>query len=848
MLKVFLLLAFLFLNLELVFNLSLPRLSSEAEWRGLLGLRSSLGITAKDWRKKVNPCFNWTGIECKNGHVIRINLSGLRRTREGKLNPRFSIDSLQNFRLLSSFNSSGFSLPGSIPEWLGQRLSNLEVLDLSSSSIHGSIPSSFGSLSKLSSLNLSGNSITGTIPPALGKLISLSDLDLSENLLTGQIPSEISSLGNLTNLDLSLNFLSSGIPVEFGSLSHLKILSLSNNSLSGSVPAQLGNLSKLAKLDLGYNSLEGSLLDSFFQRMIRLEYLDLSRNNFNGRLPDALWSMSRLTFLDVSGNKLTGAFPNLISSFNVTSAIFNFSNNMFYGKLIIGSVNVFDVSNNYLEGSVPSDVRSNIIISDNCFSNVQNQRNSNSCLEFYTERGLYFGDDSAPEPPLTQPPKTSKKLTFIMIGAFGGIGFIVVLTTGFLLLVKTCNIGSRNVSPVLGGGIEPPPKDSVDFSTLEESFTYEQMLLATSNFSNSNLIRRGHSGDLFRGTLEDGCPVVVKRVDLRVLRKELFMLELDLLNKVTHPRLVPLVGHCLEDENEKILVYKYMPNGDLSNSLYRGEEDMQSLDWITRLKIAIGVAEALSYLHHECNPPVVHRDIQASSILLDDKYEVRLGSLSEICYLEANNHQNMIARLLRTPQTSGKRHSGSSSTCAYDVHCFGKVLLELVTGKLGISRLNDTDTKQWLESNIPFISINEKELLNKIVDQSLHINDDLLEEVWAVAIVAKSCLNPKASRRPSMRHVLRALENPFKVVRGENSSSSSSWSWTTAAFFGSWHRSSSDGSNMSSHTNKEIIGGCKRVGSRGSGVNEYSSSSHKRISSDVFPEPVEIQDEERRDD
>ncbi|KAI3464956.1 hypothetical protein Pfo_021619 [Paulownia fortunei] len=891
-LKIFLLCTFLFLNS--VVAQPVPRLSSQTEWRALLDLRSSLGITAKDWHKKANPCLNWTGIECKNGHVTGINLSGLRRTRKGKLNPRFAIDSLPNFPLLSTFNSSGFSLPGSIPEWLGQRLSNLEVLDLRSSSIYGSIPQSIGSLSRLSSLYLSNNSITGNMPTALEKLFSLSVLDLSQNLLTGQIPSEISALGNLSKLDLSSNFLSGGIPLDFGSLLSLKLLNLSNNSLSAFIPAQLGNLSQLIELDLGFNSLfgslpkglgglrslrkmlignnelEGSLLDGLFQKLTRLEYLVLSRNYFVGILPDALWSTSHLKYLDVSGNNLTGVLPNLIASFNVTGAVFNFSNNLFYGNLNsgIGKLHIIDVSSNYFEGSAPNDTGISIILSHNCFSSVPGQRSLEACRKFYSDRGMFFGNDSGREPlepPLVQPPRSRKRrLAYVMVGVFGGLGFIIILT-GILLLLKACNIGSTNhqrrnpnVSPALEGGIEPPPKVFIDLSSLGESFTYEQMLLATCNFSTENLIKQGHSGDLFRGTLEGGHAVVVKRVDLRSIRKESFMFELDLFGKVMHPRLVPLVGHCLEDEHEKFLVYKYMPNGDLSNALYRltnSEEDLQSLDWITRLKIAIGAAEALAYLHHECTPPVVHRDIQASSILLDDKYEVRLGSFSEVCAPGANNNQNMIARLLRTPQTSGRRPSGSSSiTCAYDVYCFGKVLLELVTGRLGIRRLDDADAKQWLDSNLPFISMYEKELVIKIVDQSLIIDEDLLEEVWAVAIVAKSCLNPKASRRPSMRHVLKALENPFKVVREENFSSgrlrtaSSRQSWT-AAFFGSWHHSSSESSNISGQTNREIIGGLRqseRVGSRGSGANDYSSS-HKRSSSDVFPEPVEMQDVERHD-
>ncbi|KAK4429260.1 putative LRR receptor-like serine/threonine-protein kinase [Sesamum alatum] len=885
------LLFFMFLVLNSVVAQPVPRLSSETEWRALLELRSSLGIRAKDWHKKANPCLNWTGIECKDGHVTGITLSGVRRTRDGKLNPRFSIDSLPNFPLLSTFNSSGFELAGQIPEWLGQRLSNLQVLDLRSSSIYGSIPSSLGGLSRLSSLFLSNNSITGNMPTALGKLFSISVLDLSQNSLTGQIPGEFSALGNLSRLDLSSNYLSGGIPVDFGSLSILKQLNLSYNSLSDFIPTQLGNLSQLIELDLGFNSffgslpkelgglrslrkmnvgnnqLEGSLLDGLFQELAQLEYLVLCENSFIGTLPDAIWSMSHLKHLDVSGNNLTGVFPKLIASVNITGAVFNFSNNLFYGNLSsgIGKVRVVDVSSNYFEGSAPNDTGIKIILTNNCFLSVSGQRNSEACLKFYSERGLLFGNDTGLEPlepRLVQPSKSRKRLVYVMVGVFGGLGFIVVLITGVSLLLKACNGGSTNhqrensnVRPV-AGGIEPSNKVLIDLSNIGESFTYEQMLVATCNFSTENLIKQGHSGDLFCGTLEGGYSVVVKRVDLRSTGGESIMSELDLFGRVSHPRLVPLVGHCLEDEHEKFLVYKYMPNGDLSNAMYRltnVEEDLQSLDWITRLKIAIGAAEALSYLHHECTPPVVHRDIEASSILLDDKYEVRLGSFGEVCAPGA--HQSMIARFLRTPQTSGKRPSGSSSvTCAYDVYCFGKVLLELVTGRLGISRLNDADAKLWLESNLPHISIHEKEQVIKIVDQSLIIDEDLLEEVWAIAIVAKSCLNPKASRRPSMRHVLKALENPFKVVREENFNSGrlrmgSSRRYWTAAFFGSWHHSSSDSSNMSAQTNREIIGGLRqseRVGSRGSGVNDYSSS-HKRSSSDVFPEPVEMPDVERQD-
>ncbi|KAJ0967745.1 hypothetical protein J5N97_024662 [Dioscorea zingiberensis] len=134
---------------------------------------------------------------------------------------------------------------------------------------------------------------------------------------------------------------------------------------------------------------------------------------------------------------------------------------------------------------------------------------------------------------------------------------------------------------------------------------------------------------------------------------------------------------------------------------------------------------------------ITFTDIQASSILLDDKFEVRLGSLSEVSPQEGDGHQKVITRLLRLSQASEASTSGSPpTTCAYDVYCLGKVLLELVTGKLGISASNNVMTSEWLDQTLPYINIYEKELVTKIVDPSLIVDEDLLEEVWAMAIVA----------------------------------------------------------------------------------------------------------------
>ncbi|KAJ6671369.1 RECEPTOR-LIKE PROTEIN 55 [Salix viminalis] len=868
----FLLLVFLFF--ESTFEQQQQeRLASPIERAALLGLRSSLGLRSRDWPIKVDPCSVWNGIKCENGSVSEINISGFKRTRIGSQNPQFRVDSLVNLTRLKSFNASGFYLPGSIPGWFGQRLVSLQALDLSSCLISNAIPGSLGNLTGLTGLYLHGNNFTGMIPSSLGQLVGLSVLDLSSNMLTGSIPVSFGSLQNLTTLDLSMNFLFGSVPPGIGMLSKLQYLNLSSNDLTSSIPAQLGDLSNLVDLDLSFNSLSGSLPAELrglrnLQRMLigvnlfggslpvnlfpvpsQLQTVVLKSNGFSGAVPDVLWSMPRLRLLDISGQQ-----------FHWFSFV--------------------DLSGNYFKGRVPDYVSDNASLVSNCLRNFSNQRSLLDCTSFYTEKGLIldgFGLPNSTQPPAREDSgKSNRKGNATQRG-----------------------VGVDPATPVPSGSSLPPPGVSFDFSSLGDIYTYQQLLLATSDFSDVNLIKHGHSGDLYKGISESGIPVVIKKIDLQSHRKEAYLLELDFFSKVSNPRLVPLVGHCLEKENEKFLIYKHMPNGDLSTSLYRktnSEDGLKSLDWITRLKIAIGAAEGLSYLHHECTPPIVHRDVQASSILLDDKFEVRLGSLSEVCTQEGDTQHSRITRLLRLPQTldlvsfsvllgsfsicrlgdnrkgrwskvlqnccsysnAPKLVDGSlTTTCTYDVYCFGKVLLELVTGKLGISASSDAQLKVFSEQILPYISIYDKGLVMKIVDPSLIIDEDLLEEVWAMAIVARSCLNPKPSRRPLMRYILMALENPLKVVREENYGSArlratSSRSWN-ASLFGSWRHSSSDAAVVPAATSARPGGSSlKKSGtfnSQGSGQNNGGdhSSSHRWHSREIFPEPSDEQDVEKQD-
>ncbi|XP_071689010.1 probable LRR receptor-like serine/threonine-protein kinase At2g16250 [Rutidosis leptorrhynchoides] len=776
-------------------------LNSRVERAALFQLRSTLGVRTKQWPIKTDPCLTWTGIVCsENGTVTEINISGFKRTNTGSQTPRFSVDSLANFTQLVSFNASGFLLPGSIPDWLGIQVKTLKFLDLRFCEITGGVPYSIGNLTNLSELYLSGNNLMGSIPSSLGMLSRLMVLDLSINSLTGSIPSSFGNLLNLHYLNLSRNSFSSFVPSQLGSLASLVVIDLSFNAFSGRLPKSLGNLRNLS-------------------------IMMINDNNFTGELPYALWSLPGLRFFDASYNSFLGSLPNISLNANVTRATFNLSHNMFYGVLtnVVRSFSFVDLSYNYFQGKLPDCTRDVAILDRNCFRSCSNQRKLKECALFYSRKGLLFDNFGL----TTLRDRKSKHIMIILVVAvFGSLGFTILLATLVILLI-VCSRKKRRTSQT-GTGVEPA-------EGYGEMFAYEKIVAATGGFNESNFIRNGHSGDIFMGVLGLGTCIIVKRFDLQS-GKNTYTVESDIFSKISHHRFVPLLGHCLEKEKGEFLIYKYMPNGDLSSSLYKnnGSDDdiLKSLDWITRLKIAVGAAEGLSYLHHECSPPIVHRDVQASSILLDNKYEVQLGSLSDACTPEGDRNSKRITRLLRLSQTSDQSVSGiATATCAYDVYCFGKVLLELVTGIIGISASNDSTTKDLLEGILSSISTYDKELVTDIMDPTLVVDEDLLEEVWAMAIIAKSCLHPKPSKRPLMRFVLKALENPLKVVREKTTNS-------TELRASSSNKCSCGGASWR-HSLPRQVGGSQLQDS----VDRCLSTI--KHSKDVFREPLVVQDEER---
>lgn len=808
-------------------------LKSRSEFDALYSLRGSLGIQARDWPRRNDPCAKWKGVHCEDGRVIGLTLTGLHRTKRGNASASFAVDGLRRLTRLSSFISTDFSLPGAIPDWFGTSGLNdsLTVIDICRASINGSLPDSLGYLKRLKILKLSSNQLNGVIPENLGHLKELRVIDMSLNRLTGSIPMSMGKLSKLHDLDLSSNFLNGLIPPKLMNLPNLKSLVLSKNNLNGSIPGMIGDSSLLITLDLSHNNLSGpfpvelnstqslkflnlgsnflsgALLGDIFINLPNLTSLVLSHNNFSDAIPKSFWALSNMQLIDVSYNNFTGILPkSFAKNPNASVLEIDLSHNFYYDHLPVGTEKLIknlrhlDISHNYFDGDMKFRKGDNATVLQNCFTgeDVIDQRSKRECRMFYDSIGVEYDEPEipSPTPSPTPSPSPGKKNNWPWYYSLA-ISLVALSLVVLLGLVIWCSRRHEAVSAeneTHGRGF--PQISSASFPSSVDSITYDKIQKATLNFNANLFMKKGHSGELYHGNLENGTPIVVKKIDHHVAEKELYLVELDVFTRVLHTRLAPYLGHCLNNESEKYIIYKYLPNLDLATAFYikstQDEDEIKSLDWITRQKIAIGVAEALVYLHHECVPPIVHRDVQASSILLDDKFEVRLGSLSEACTQEIDGQSNVITRLFRPSQPSGTSSSGSKIvTPAYDIYCFGKVLLELVTGRLGISACDETSLNEKFAEIMPYINLSEKDQITNIIDPTLIVAEDLIEEVLAMAIVAKSCLNPKASRRPPIKAVLKVLQNPLKVTREESISGSSrimissQGSWNMS-LFGSW--------------------------------------------------------------
>jgi hypothetical protein len=439
---------------------------------------------------------------------------------------------------------------------------------------------------------MSGNNFTGSLPEELGQLSKLIILSVANNALTGNIPLGLGKCLLLEYLDLSNNQFTGGLPTNFGNFLRLESLLASNNQLSGSIPDTLSSCIHLLYLQLGANRFSGSIPPSI-GTIHSLQYgLNLSHNALTGNIPPELGNLLMLQLLDLSFNSLIGDIPSTL------------------GNLV--SIQIFNVSYNQLSGPVPN-------------SSIFQRLNASS---FVGNAGLCGGNLPNQCPPASKPlaaplPPDSWQDSNVGIGVIVGIIAAVIAGAVLIILAGACWFYQRARAPVE----QNPLQDNSDicFPQTGLTLTLSDIIEATDNFSDSAEIGRGACGKVYKAQISSELVLAVKKLSAAQkdspVDHDSFTAEIMTLGQIRHRNIVKLLGFC-SHQDFNLLLYEYMAKGSLGELL--GSETC-SLDWDLRYKVALGAAEGLAYLHHDCKPRIIHRDIKSNNILLDAQFETHVG-------------------------------------------------------------------------------------------------------------------------------------------------------------------------------------------------------------------------------
>ncbi|XP_008802319.2 cold-responsive protein kinase 1-like [Phoenix dactylifera] len=302
----------------------------------------------------------------------------------------------------------------------------------------------------------------------------------------------------------------------------------------------------------------------------------------------------------------------------------------------------------------------------------------------------------------------------------------------------------------------------LSFDKKVRCFSYIELKSATDNFHPSNKIGRGGFGTVYKGILRNGEAVAIKLLSAESRQgvKE-FLTEIDTITNVRHPNLVELIGCCVEGIN-RILVYEYVENNSLDHALLGPNSDTAKLNWSTRSAICLGTARGLAYLHEELEPHIVHRDIKASNILLDQDFAPKIGDFG-LAKLFPDNVTHISTRVAGTTGYLAPEYAMHGQlTKKADVYSFGVLVLEIISGSSSSKTIWSDMGKYILEWAW---HLYEQGRLKELVDSSLKEYPE--DQVVRYIKVALFCTQAASGRRPSMSQVVEMLSKPTRLNEKE---------------------------------------------------------------------------------
>ncbi|KAJ7962180.1 putative Receptor protein kinase [Quillaja saponaria] len=555
-------------------------------------------------------------------------------------------------------------------------------------------------LKKLVTLDLSFNNFNGSIPWTLGQIAGLTHLYLHSNFISGQMPS---SLGNLTKsqnwkferkgletLDLSRNKIRSIIPQELSQLTQLEILDLSSNQLFGLIPPEIEKLNNLYSVNLSCNLITGEIPVG----LGFLRNLDLSYNNLSGNIPE---DVGNVYHLNLSYNSLSGHIPEFFLTRNSLGGVSR-------DELYCAVVSSIFIGNKELNHEI-------LIFSSNCTS----------------------------IPAATSVGSSSTKFNRVKI-ILSVIGLLAILFLAILIIFRY--LVKKNTKYV-----ETTRKDGDLFSiwNYDGKMAFEDIIEATEDFDIRYCIGTGAYGSVYRAQLPSGKIVALKKLhrleSQDPAHDRSFRNEVKILTEIRHRNIVKLHGFCLH-KRCMFLVYEYMERGSLFCVL-RTDVEAKELNWTKRVNIVKSIAHALSYMHHDCTPTIVHRDVSSNNILMNSELEAFVSDFGTARLLDPNSsNQTLLVGTYGYIAPELAYTMVVTEKC--DVYSFGVVALETMMGKhpgelissLSTSSVQNIMLKDVLDARLP-----------------LPCYQRIGKDVVLVVALALACIHSNPNSRASMQQV-----------------------------------------------------------------------------------------------
>ncbi|KAM4100938.1 hypothetical protein ACJW30_05G106400 [Castanea mollissima] len=503
-------------------------------------------------------------------------------------------------------------------------------------------------------------------------------------------------------------------------------LEMASVGLSGTLSPSIANLSHLRTMLLQNNRLSGPI-PAEIGKLSELQMLDLSQNQFVGEIPSSLGFLTRLNYLRLSKNNLSGQIPKLVAN--------------------LSGLSFLDLSYNNFSGPTPKILAQGYSITGNNF------------LCTSTSAQICMGA-SKPINDTRSTQKVSGHHQWVLSVA---IGISCTFVVSVMLLV--CWVHWYRSRLLSSSYVQQDYE--FDIGHLKR-FSFRELQNATGNFSPKNILGQGGYGVVYKGCLPNRTVVAVKRLkDPSYTGEVQFQTEVEMIGLALHRNLLRLYGFCMTSD-ERLLVYPYMPNGSVADRLRETCREKPSLDWNRRMRVAIGAARGLLYLHDQCNPKIIHRDVKAANILLDESFEAVVGDFGLAKLLDRRESHVTTAVRGTVGHIAPEYLSTGQSSEKTDVFGFGILLLELITGQKALDAGNGQVQKgmilEWVRT------LFEEKKLEVLVDRDLRGCFDAFQLEKTVE-VALQCTQSHPNLRPKMYEVLKVLEGLVESGQAEDSQS-----------------------------------------------------------------------------